>query len=152
MNAGGSELSRKRGLRGKPPLPKVRKVNVHLAVVLGGTVLAETRSAKELFDLIFFPLGDVRTEYLTPARLRPERDEIGESQYISIEVEGKVVCEKGARFYYRPRPPYRALKDHITFDPLTIDAYYMDGHKTVIPPHSPRRLAPEGGRGGILAA
>ena len=127
-------------------------MHLYLAVVLGETVLAETRSAKELFDLYFFPLCDVRTEYLTPARLRPERDEIGESQYISIECEGEVVCEKGARFYYRPLSPYRTLKEHITFDPLTIDAYYMDGHKIVIPPRFPRRHAPKGGRGGIRAA
>jgi uncharacterized protein (DUF427 family) len=111
------------------PLPKVRHVHRHVAVVLGDVVLAETRSAKILMDRYFFPLCDVKVEYLTPARLRPPRDEIGDSQYISIEVAGKVVSETGARFYYHPRHPYRVLKEHITFDPSMIDAYYRDSRR-----------------------
>jgi uncharacterized protein (DUF427 family) len=163
MNTGGLNLPWKRELKGirehprkfpfpRLPLPKVRKMHLHLAVSLGEVVLAETRSAKELFDLYFFPLCDVRTEYLTPTRLRPEWDEIGESQYISIEVEGKGVCATGARFYYRPHPSYRALREHITFDPLTIDGYYMDGYRIEIPLRFPPGLAPEGGSEGNLAA
>jgi uncharacterized protein (DUF427 family) len=132
-------------------LPRVRKMDLHLAVVLSGVVLAETRSAKELFDFYFIPLYDVRTEYLTPARLRPAQDEIGESQYISIEV-ADWVCVSGARFYYRPHPPYEALREHNTFDPLAIDAYYINGRRIEILSLIFRGCAPSDAGHGTRAA
>jgi uncharacterized protein (DUF427 family) len=133
-------------------LPKVRKVHRHLVVVLGDVVLAETRSAKTLKNLSFFPLCDVKVEYLTPARLRPPPDDIGESQYVRIEIAGKVVREKGAKLYYNPRRPYRSLKEHITFDPSTIDAYYRDGGRNGSTLYLSLRLASERGREETLAA
>jgi uncharacterized protein (DUF427 family) len=104
----------------------VRRVSAFFEIVVGGVVIVESVSAKVSLGEYFFPLRDVRTEYLFPSFEEPVIDEIGDSQRVTAEVGGRVI-ERVGRYFYKPRARYVILKDNITFDPACVDGFFIDG-------------------------
>lgn len=117
-----------------PRPPRLEDADAHLRVVLAGLVLAETRRGKRVLEtshppVYYFPVDDVRTEHLRPARRRASCCEFkGLARYFDIEV-GEHAAAAAAWAYPDPVPSFASLRDHVAFYPSAMDGCYVDGER-----------------------
>jgi uncharacterized protein (DUF427 family) len=82
--------------------------------IWNGQVIAESDRTIKLEGNHYFPLGDVRFEYLEPSERRSVCPWKGVASYFDVVVTG--VPNRGAAWYYpTPSPLARKIKDHVAF-------------------------------------
>lgn len=113
-----------------PRPPKLKRTNKHLKIILGGETIAETNRAFRVLEtshppVYYFPLEDVRTEFMTETANSSFCEWKGRAGYYTIEVGGKRV-ENAAWFYREPTESFAEIKNYIAFYPSKMDACYAD--------------------------
>jgi uncharacterized protein (DUF427 family) len=114
----------------RPPL--VEASQKHIQVLFNGEVVADTRRAKRVLEtagapVYYIPPEDVRRDLLTPSVGRGSLCEWkGQASYVDLIV-GEKRISRAAWFYPNPTRGYEAIKDHLAFYPLKMDACTVDG-------------------------
>jgi len=123
-----------------PRPPRVEPVAKHIRVVLGGTVIADTRNAHRVLEtshppVYYVPLGDV-----TPGALVASggHGSVCEwkgpaSYYDVIGGDGRRV-ERGAWTYRSPTPGFEAIRDAVAFFPGPMDECTIGGERALPQP------------------
>jgi uncharacterized protein (DUF427 family) len=105
-------------------------------VVLGGTVVASTRSALRVLETSHPPTWYLPVAAFTDGALRPAGGSSwcewkGAARYLDV-VAGDVVAARAAWCYPDPTPAFRALADHVAVYPGAMDRCTVDG-EVVLP-------------------
>ena len=131
------------------PPPNVSRIFQFVRIEIRGVVIAQSVSAKVAAGRWFFPLDDIRTEYLFPLFTEPMRDEIGDSIHVAADIGEKVYAAVG-RYYFKSSWGYRPLKNHMCFDSCRASAYVLGDGVHCVPPGT-RGSAPNAA-GNVRAA
>lgn len=102
----------------------------HVEIVVDGVKVAETHKPTLLFETglptrYYLPLGDVRTELLTPSRNQTHCPYKGTASYYSLEVDGKVY-DDFVWIYRSPLPESQKIAGLVAFFNEKVDLY-VDG-------------------------
>ena len=102
-----------------PRPPRLEDTDVHLRVVFGGVVVAETRRAKRVLEtshppVYYIPQDDIRMDCLAVCSNVSFCEWKGEAVYYTVEANGKKV-ECVAWSYPHPPPDFAGIKDHLAF-------------------------------------
>ena len=115
-----------------PRPPRVEPSGRRVRVIVGGTVIADTRRALRVLETShppawYLPPADVRTDLLRPSPRRTVCEYKGEASYFSLEDEhpGREV----AWTYQRPMPGYEAIAGYIAFYPGRVDEAWVDDER-----------------------
>ncbi len=97
---------------------------------LGGVTIADSAHALTLLEtgyppVVYFPIADVKQEFLTPTDRRTRCPYKGEASYWTVSAGGEV-AGNAAWGYPNPIPDAAALKDHVAFYADRIDHRYED--------------------------
>jgi uncharacterized protein (DUF427 family) len=108
-------------------------------VLLGGTLLAETRRARRVCEtagppVYYIPPDDVRLVHLQRSDHATICEWKGAARYFSL-VAGAVTVPNGAWSYPNPSPGFDSIRDYIAFYPGTVEAY-LDGERVLPQPGS----------------
>jgi uncharacterized protein (DUF427 family) len=114
-----------------PRPPRLERVDRHLRVVLGGTVVAESRRPFRVLETghppaYYVPPEEVAAEHLVPSRRRTYCEWKGEASYFTVRV-GDREARNAAWYYPRPFAPFAAIADHVAFYPALMDECTLDG-------------------------
>ncbi len=114
-----------------PRPPRLEPTDAAVEVVLGGVVVAATRSALRVLETSHPPTYYLPREAFVPGALQPAPGRSvcewkGEARYLSI-VEGDAVAEAAAWTYPHPTAPYAALTGHVALYPGRMDRCTVDG-------------------------
>lgn len=112
-----------------PRPPKLEQTNKHLKIVFNGEIIAETNRAFRVLEtshppVYYFPLEDVRTEFLTETAHSSFCEWKGRAGYYALEVNGKF-AESAAWFYPNPTKSFAAIKNYTAFYPSKMDACFV---------------------------
>lgn len=114
-----------------PRPPRVEPTDEHVRVVLGGTVIAETRSALRVLETSHPPTYYLPREAFVPGSLEPAPGASmcefkGRASYLTVR--GGDRAEQGAAWTYPlPQPGFAALAGHIALYPGRMDRVEVDG-------------------------
>jgi len=116
-----------------PRPPRLEPSRRHIVIEFARQVIADTHSALRVLEtshppVYYLPWDDVRTEVLTPSRLRTYCEFKGVAAYWSLQL-GSITSENAAWYYPQPTARFAALKDHIAFYPSRVDACYVDSER-----------------------
>ena len=113
-----------------PRPPRIEPVPQRIRIVLGGALIADTRSAWRVLETSHPPTYYLPFEAFTPEALRPGNggsvcEWKGRANYWTITGGGRVETNAGWS-YPNPLPAYAALRDHVAvyagrMDGCTID-------------------------------
>ncbi|WP_119728182.1 DUF427 domain-containing protein [Thermomonospora amylolytica] len=125
-------MGRERGMRIEPSSKRVR-------VYLGGEVVADTVRATMVWEVpyyptYYFPVEDVRMEWLTPdgeVRRSPSR---GNGELFTVRVNG--VEAPGAALRY-PESPIEELRGLVRFELDAMDAWFEEDEEMMAHPRDP---------------
>jgi len=117
--------------------PARRRVRVYL----NGEVLADTENAMLLWEwhrppYYYFPLEDVRTEFLEKSDKTSRRPSIGEAQYWHVQV-GDRREQNAAWSYAETRPEAPDLNGYIAFKFHVMDAWFEEDDEIYVHPKDP---------------
>src|SRR3989475_8581070 len=108
-------VSRHRFVEGVWIEPSPRRVRAWF----GGVAVADSRRVLLVYEprrlpVYWFPVQDVRMDYLKPARHAPEGGDGSATARWDLEVDGRS-AENAAWSYPQPDPERVGLKDHVAF-------------------------------------
>jgi uncharacterized protein (DUF427 family) len=116
-----------------PRPPRVEPSARRVRVVLGGVVVADSRSALRVLEtshppVLYVPLADVLPGALEPAARRTWCEFKGAATYCDVSGGGRT--ERAAAWTYPdPAPGFEALRGHVAFYPARMDACYLDDER-----------------------
>ena len=114
-----------------PRPPALVPSSEHVRVVLGGVVIADTRSALRILETshpptYYLPVGDFRTGALRAAPGSSYCEWKGMASYVDL-VGGDQVAPRAGWYYPSPTADYVALADHVAVYPGAVEACTVDG-------------------------
>ncbi len=117
------------------PTPK------RLRVVVGGETIADSRAAFMLHEqglqpVYYFPVADVRSEFLEPSDRHTRCPKKGEASYWTIRA-GDSVVEAGAWYYPEPLASAPWLRDLVAFYFDRMDHWYEEDEEIHVHPRDP---------------
>lgn len=112
-------------------------------VVLGGHVIADSRSARLLRrervpPVYYFPEADVRTDVLSPARRTEALAGLGEAHYFDIRTDATARPDAAWRIH-RPIPGHEYLADYLGFNWHSMDGWFEEELEIFVHPRDPRK-------------
>jgi uncharacterized protein (DUF427 family) len=112
-----------------------------LRVVVGGETIADSRNAFMLHEqglqpCYYFPVADVRSEFLEPSDRVTRCPKKGEASYWTIRA-GESVVEAGAWYYPEPLPGAEGLRDLVAFYFDRMDQWYEENEEIAVHPRDP---------------
>lgn len=116
-----------------PRPPRVEPGARRVRVVLGGVVVADSRSALRVLEtshppVLYVPLADVLPGALAPAARRTWCEFKGAASYLDVSAGGRT--ERAAAWTYPdPAPGFAALRGHVAFYPGRMDACFLDDER-----------------------
>jgi uncharacterized protein (DUF427 family) len=121
-----------------PRPPRVEPSAALVEVVLGGSVVASTRSAVRVLETSHPPTWYLPVSSFAEGALRPAAGSSwcewkGAAHYFDV-VAGVVVAARAAWGYPDPTPGFRALRDHVAVYPGAMDRCTVDGEVVVPQP------------------
>jgi uncharacterized protein (DUF427 family) len=131
-----------------PRPPRLERTAAAIEVVLGGVVVAATRSALRVLETSHPPSYYLPPDAFVPGSLRPAAGHSvcewkGEAGYLDV-IGGDAVAECAAWTYPRPTPAFAALAGYIALYPGRMDRCTVDGEVV--------RAQPGGFYGGWITA
>jgi uncharacterized protein (DUF427 family) len=116
--------------------PTGRRVRAYF----GGHLVADSRRALLVWEpkrlpVYWFPVGDVRMDFLNPKQPPLEGGKAGTARW-NLEVEGRT-AENAAWSYPEPDSDRSGLKDHVTFYWNSMDAWYEEDDEVFVHPRDP---------------
>jgi uncharacterized protein (DUF427 family) len=84
----------------------------------------------------YFPLKDVKREFLVPSDYTKPSPTFGQATYWHVKI-GDSVAENAARSYAEPPAEYQAIKDHIAFDWDSMDAWFEEDEEVHVHARDP---------------
>src|SRR4051794_14280185 len=119
-----------------PRPPRLEPSDAAVEVVLGGVVVAATRSALRVLETSHPPTYYLPPEAFAPGTLRPAPGRSvcewkGEARYLSV-VGVDAIAEAAAWTYPHPTPPFAALAGYVSLYPGRMDRCTVDG-EVVLP-------------------
>ncbi len=114
-----------------PRRPRVEHVTRHVRVVLGGIVLAETRTPARVLEMYhppvyYFSPDDVLLEHLARSSSSSACEWKGIASYFDVSAGGKV-ARNAAWTYPDPTSAFASIRDWIAFYPAPMDECTVDG-------------------------
>ncbi|HKK38268.1 MAG TPA: DUF427 domain-containing protein [Cryomorphaceae bacterium] len=79
-----------------------------------GQVIAESENTKQLEGNHYFPISDVKEEFLKNSDTQTTCPWKGKASYYSVEADGETAND-AAWYYPEPKEAARAIKDHLAF-------------------------------------
>ncbi|MCZ4410136.1 DUF427 domain-containing protein [Cryomorphaceae bacterium 1068] len=79
-----------------------------------GQIIAESENTKQLEGNHYFPVSDVKKEFLKTSDTETVCHWKGTASYYSIDVNGEIGSD-AAWYYPEPKDAAKAIKDHIAF-------------------------------------
>ncbi len=112
-----------------PRPPRVELSPAHIAVRVGGEVVAETRRSLRVLEtshppVHYIPRDDIRMNLLSRTESRTFCEFKGEAEYWATLGGVEVAWS-----YPRPAAGYDALRDHLAFYPSRVDEVTLDGER-----------------------
>ena len=116
-----------------PRPPRLEKSAHVLRVVFGGETVAETSQGYRVLEtshppVYYFPPGDTRMEFLTPAQGRSLCEFKGTARYWTLDVRG-TRSEQAAWSYPEPTDAFRQIKDFLAFYPSRVDECWVGSER-----------------------
>ncbi|MFM7151306.1 MAG: DUF427 domain-containing protein [Gemmataceae bacterium] len=121
-----------------PRPPRLEATTRHLLIRFADEVLAQTLRGFRVLEtshppVYYFPLEDIRREFLLPSTRSSFCEWKGEAQYWSVSVHGKILRDV-AWFYPRPTPAFLPIKNYVAFYAGPMDGCFVDGEKVTPQP------------------
>jgi uncharacterized protein (DUF427 family) len=121
-----------------PRPPRVERVERHVRVEFGGTLVAETAWAYRVLETAspptyYLPPDSVRLAYLEPSSRTTMCEWKGQSRYWTVRV-GERVARNAAWSYPQPWPGYEEIRGCIAFYAGRMGVCTVDGHRVVPQP------------------
>lgn len=112
-----------------PRPPRLEKVSERLRVEFAGETIADTRRGYRVLEtshppVYYFPIDDVRQNYLVSAPGRSMCEFKGSARYWSLDVGGSVT-DRAAWSYPDPTPAFQPIKDHLAFYASRVDSCWV---------------------------
>ncbi len=107
-----------------------KQANSQVRIEFAGETIAESCAALRVLETaspptIYLPVGDVRMDFLRPARGKHTLCEWkGHARYLNLVV-GDQTSKAAAFFYPNPRDAFSQLRDHVSFYPGRVDAAFI---------------------------
>ncbi len=106
---------------------------------VGGMAVADTTSPKLVWEVpyfptYYFPLEDVRSEYLVPTGQTEQSPSRGQARYFDVKVGERIV--PGGALHY-PDSPLEALRTLVRFDWDGMDAWFEEDEEVYVHPRDP---------------
>lgn len=116
-----------------PRPPRVEPCKHRLRVEFNGQTVADSTRAFRLLEtshppVYYFPLADVRTEFLKASRKASFCEFKGEASYWDLQA-GTRTSPNAAWSYAAPAEPYAILLNHVAFYAGRVDACFVDHEK-----------------------
>jgi len=113
----------------RPPL--LERTERQLVVIVGGEVVADTRSAYRVLETshpptYYLPPEDCHFELLRPAEGMSWCEWKGRARYLDVVVDGDR-RERSVWTYPEPTAGFAAIADHLAFMPALMDECRVDG-------------------------
>ena len=117
--------------------PSGRRVRTYFA----GQLIADSRRVLLVYEpkrlpVYWFPVQDVRMDYLKPARHAPEGGDGSATARWDLEVDGRS-AENAAWSNPQPDSERAALKDHVAFYWSKMDAWFEEDDEVFVHPRDP---------------
>jgi uncharacterized protein (DUF427 family) len=114
-----------------PRPPRLEPTTSLVEVVLGGVVVARTRSALRVLETSHPPTYYLPVPAFVEGALRPAGggsvcEWKGEAAYVDV-VGGDTVAERAGWYYPTPTPPFAAIAEHVALYPGRMDRCTVDG-------------------------
>jgi uncharacterized protein (DUF427 family) len=114
-----------------PRPPRMERTTARLAVVLGGSTIADTTNGLRVLEtshppVYYFPPADIDPAALTATTRRSFCEYKGSAIYWTVTAGG-VVAPDAAWSYPDPAAPYHALAGHVAFYCGRMDRCTVDG-------------------------
>ncbi len=128
-----------------PPLatgPVIERIDRRIRVVFGKETLVDSRDVKLVFagprrfPAYYFPLADVRQDFLQPSDRRVEHPDLGSAVYWTVSAGGRSAAN-AAWGFKEPAPGAEAVKDHATFRWSEMDAWFEEDEEVFVHPRDP---------------
>lgn len=121
-----------------PRPPRLERVERELRVVVGGTVIAATRSGWRICETAspptyYIPPQDVRVDCLRASRRRSFCEWKGTAHYFDALVNGRRVRD-AAWCYPEPPPELVAIREALAFYPALVDACFVGDQRVQAQP------------------
>jgi uncharacterized protein (DUF427 family) len=112
-----------------------------IRVLFGGQVVADSQDAILLWEgrrppLYYFPLSDVRMEFLQKSRKSSDHPLVGEAQYWDMNAGGRN-AENAAWTFPEPRAGAPDVRGYITFTWRLMDAWFEEDDEVFVHPKDP---------------
>jgi len=116
-----------------PRPPRLEKVSDVLRVRFKGETIAETGSGCRVLEtshppVYYFPMGNVRTEFLVAANDRSFCEFKGTARYWHLNVHG-IRSERAAWSYPEPTKPFRGIRGFIAFYASRVDECWVGNER-----------------------
>lgn len=121
------------------PRPALAELTTrHIVIELGGTVIADTRSAVRTLETshppsYYIPPDDIAPGVLVPATGSSFCEWKGHARYFDMVAGGKR-RERAAWSYPEPTSGFAILRNHVAFYAAAMDACWVDGERVVAQP------------------
>ena len=114
-----------------PRPPRLEPTTVHIRVVLGGVVVADTRAAYRVLETshpptYYLPPADIAMDLLTPSASGSFCEWKGQASYYTLTVGDRVLTDV-AWTYRSSTGAFAALADHVAFYAAVMDEVTVDG-------------------------
>jgi uncharacterized protein (DUF427 family) len=121
-----------------PRPPGIEPVSARLRVEFAGITLAETTNGLRVLEtssppVYYFPVVDVRTEFLTPMAHHTLCEWKGDASYWSVSVRGREQ-EAVAWSYEEPEEGFQVLRGRFAFYAGRVDACFVGGEQVAPQP------------------
>jgi uncharacterized protein (DUF427 family) len=118
-----------------PRPPRVEPSERHVRVIVGGTLIADSRRAVRVLETShppgwYIPVEDVRLDLLQPTSRQTICEFKGTAHYFSISAGGPERAD-AAWTYPRPLPGFEAIAGHIAFYPGRVDEAWVDAERVL---------------------
>ena len=126
---------------GRSDTVRIERVDRRVRNRFGGQVIADSRRVLLVWEprrlpVYWFPLEDVRTDYLKQTTRTAEGGEGDGTALWDLEVGG-TVANDAAWSYPRPDPKHEVLKDHLAFYWSKMDAWFEEDDEVFVHPRDP---------------
>lgn len=118
-----------------PRPPRLERSDKHVVVRLGGTVVADSRTAWRVLEtshppVWYVPRTDVAAGVLEPTGRESFCEFKGTAEYWTVLAGGEVRSD-AAWSYPHPSPGYEAMADAVAFYPARMDECTIDGERVM---------------------
>ena len=121
-----------------PRPPRIERVDAHVRIRLGGTVIVDTHDVVRVLEtshppVYYLPIADFSPGSVIPAAGSSFCEFKGSARYFSL-ASGGTTAERAAWSYPNPEPGYELLRDRVAVYAGRVDDASVDGEMVVPQP------------------